>query len=179
MISCLLSVDPGKKYSGVAFFRDGVLVAADRPWPGRNSQLPDVELLLGTVAAVIEWGDQLEPAGYDVAAEWMEMRGRRSPTTYTLPPLWGVGASVAAIAKSRGFEGQLLPVSTWKGPLPKKKHHPMILAALTPAEVAVVVEATGQTLEALIAVQSADASDVVDAVGIGLVALGRDPRKKA
>lgn len=171
----LLSVDPGKRYAGAAMFKDGKLFRCGRPAPGTHAAKPDHELALDTVAAMLEWA-QGSAHRFAVVAEWMVHRGYGNKTGGNLLELCGVAASLVSVARASGFEGVLTPVSEWKGSARKAVHQPWILNSLDPGELAILLRCTGEPESRLRAVASKEASDIVDAVGIGLWALGRDAR---
>ncbi len=63
-----------------------------------------------------------------------------------------------------GWHGELVTPAQWKGAVPKEVHQPRILAALTAAEQGVLDAAkVAPTLK----------NNVVDAIGLGLWAVGR------
>lgn len=171
----LLAVDPGKRYAGCAMFKDGKLFRAGRPAPGEDRQIPDHELALLTIEGCLEWA-QGSAESFGVCAEWMVHRGYGSKTTGTLLELCAVSGALVSIARASGFSGELVPVSTWKGSAKKTIHQPWILDTLNAEELAVLCRCTGESEARLRSVSSGAASDVVDAVGIGLWALGRDAR---
>ena len=169
----ILAVDPGKRYAGVAMFEDGLLVACGRPDPGTRVQAPDHALALMTGEAVVAWADETTEGSWAPVVEWMQHRGYRSKTSHTLSELCAVAGFVLGAAEGSGI---LAPVSEWKSTYPKTVHQPWILSALNAAELAILERATDRSVDQLRAVSQDAASDVVDAVGIGLWAVGRDAR---
>ncbi len=81
----------------------------------------------------------------------------------SMPPaqLADFNASAGQLA---GWYGELVTPDEWKGRVPKDKHQPRIIAALTADERAVLADAK---------VAPSLLNNVIDAIGIGLFAVGR------
>jgi hypothetical protein len=154
----LVALDLGVHAVGLAIFRDGVLVHADtvtatRPRPPARAQREAEAIQLAWIVAATVGPGKQHALALEIPVE--RTGGKRRARTADLISLGIVGgACLAALRPLR-----VVPVSPagWKGTVPKETHQPLIWAALTPAEAATV---RGD-------------HNAVDAVGVGLWALGR------
>jgi hypothetical protein len=160
-MSTLLSIDPGIRGVGLAYFVGPRLVYANYVANPVTSG--------GGPAAWFAMADavysDLKVREYRVdhyVVELMQIYGGRGPgDPNDLLELAGVGSAIGAalpIKRATGWRPR-----TWKGQIPKAVHHPLILAQLEPDEVAAIVEKRKTYVE-----------HVVDAIGIGLYQLERD-----
>ncbi len=161
----LVALDPGKRYSGIALFVGGRLKAAARPAPGEAARCADAELAAMTGRAVVAWARRMAKGPFDAVAEHMVARGASFKTT-SLLELCTVAGWLCGAADS----AQLVPVSTWKSNYKKAVVHGWIAKELDAEEEAVLGAAVAQ-------LNPRERGDVLDAVGIGLWALGRDVRQ--
>jgi hypothetical protein len=162
----LVAVDPGKRYCGMALFVDGRLVAAGRPNPGELARGHDnAELAAMTGRAGVAWARRHSPGPFSVVAEHMVARGASFKTTSLLEL-----CTVAGWICGAGETGRLVTVSEWKSNYKKSVVHGWIAKELTAEEEAVLGAAVAE-------LNPRERGDVLDAVGIGLWALGRDVRR--
>jgi hypothetical protein len=147
-MSTLLAIDPGES-TGFAAFRHGVLSCA---WPATIHAEPIRELgtIRGYDACVIE-RPRFYPGQSKVDANDLIVLALRA----------GILAQAVAATSTR-----FVAPSDWKGQLPKNVCHVRIRAILSPLE-AGILERDTRKLAASVA------HNVLDAVGIGLFALGR------
>jgi len=159
----LLAVDPGKRYAGLALFRGKTLWDAGRPDPGDGVREPNDVLTEMTSRAVVEWARD-RGGRFNCCAEFMQARGRSFKTTSLLEL-----NAVSGWACGAADNGYLVQVKDWKSTYTKA-----MIAAWVARELGSTEE---QLLAGILAPMSPDQrSDVVDAVGIGLWAVGRDVR---
>jgi hypothetical protein len=151
----LVAIDPGLRVMGWAVFNHhGALHAA------RLLRNPD-----NTGRGPATWARmaaQIPDDGTDLAIEYPQIyRGGKADPSDLIELAGVVGACTVARdwAGIRGF----LP-RAWKGQIPKDVHQKRILATLTPAEIEIV-----RALDC----PASLAHNVLDAIGIGLHALGR------
>lgn len=162
-----MSVDPGKWKLGIALW----LVVYD-PLP--PSPVSSLLLTAGTVTApkIREWNPEaVALRTEEVAKRWVTDRGypelwsRRIvvaewPRKYEDRPLYHEACEqLRAVCRKLNtpIRARFAP-STWKGNVPKEQHHARVRKALTLGETQVIRDTTHDTL---------------DAIGIGLYALGR------
>jgi len=155
-VGSLHSLDPGIRGCGVAEFVNSVLVrcAYVVNTVGHGQRVTQQMEMAGEVAAYI--GEC-----HTLVAEWPRVYARdiQKSNANDLLPLCGVVASTATIVRPWSII-EYRP-SEWKGGVPKKAFNDRILSRLSPAELAIVP----------------NDHNVIDAVGIGLKALGRLDRK--
>ena len=143
----LLAIDPGKRYVGFAYFKDGVLLKA---WSSRSKYREINKALRHLQDQNPTWG-----LCDEAAVELMRADGR-TPRYNDLIDVQAVGTALAARAAKRVI---FYSPAQWKPSIPKSVHQKRILSALEPRE--------------LDAWSSKQTKDDVDAVGIGLFHLGR------
>ncbi len=162
MTTPMLSIDPGVRNLGAAAWgADGELLGA------LCSRQPTTTLGLGALAyRHVQEITEAIGGPWDLGImESMVWTGVRATTPQDLIDVQTVGALVVA---SLASEWQLLPPSLWKATIPKEIHHERILAGLTARERAIATTAAARA--------GACAKEVLDAIGIGLYALGRTDR---
>jgi hypothetical protein len=159
LITTLLALDPGIRGIGVAYFDSGVLRYANYlKNPVLEGDGP--EAWFGMADAVYAELKSREMRVDAYACEYPQIYRVSKGDPNALIPLAAVSAACGAVLPIQKCVG-FLP-RQWKGQLKKEKHHPMILAALSEAERATILE-TRKTL----------VHNVIDAVGIGLFYLER------
>ena len=152
----LLAIDPGVHHHGLALFEDRVLIrcAGVRGPAGKDALAVSASLLARLTA---EWADLHWRTRPCVVAELPQDRSQdRVPVGDLISLTCVLGWTLGTI----GRPAYLISPADWKGSIPKSKHQPRIIAALSEAERALIP--TG-----------ALAHNAIDAVGIGLWALGR------
>lgn len=150
----LLAIDPGVHHHGLALFlENGRLLRCGlvRGPAGR----PALAVAAGGLAE--RTADWLVGEGTRVVAEMPQDRGQDRVPPADLIALsvvlgWTLGEMCRPVT--------LISPADWKGSVPKSKHQPRIIAALSGAERALIPS-------------GALAHNAIDAVGIGLWALGR------
>jgi hypothetical protein len=150
----LIAIDPGVKISGWALFAsDGRL---DSCGVARSKSTDDAR-------AAEQQAGQIPTAAVAVV-ELMHPRGddTRSRTAEILRVQW-VGGFLAG---RLGLVARAAPPHEWKGSVPKHIHHPRILARLDDGELRVMDSH-------LSGLSSKVKHNAIDAIGIGLWALGR------
>lgn len=172
----LLAVDPGIRFPAAARFVDGILIAAARtPMNGQWSSWGIGQRCLAVGRSIAAWSTakRADPVTHAII-EWPQVyrKARRKGDPNDLPPLAGVGMAVVALLHT------LYPALVVQSPLPAEVWQQMpkdevgdpwasirgmrIRSRLTAAEFAAVVPS----------------HDAVDAVGLGLWALGRFERAR-
>lgn len=150
----LLAIDPGVHHHGLALFHDdGRLSRCGlvRGPAGRTSLAEGASRL---AYLTDRW---LDERGARVVAELPQDRGQdRVPPADLIALSVVLGWTLGALA----WQTTLISPADWKGSTPKSKHQPRIIAALSPDEAALIPS-------------GALAHNVVDAIGIGLWAVGR------
>lgn len=152
----VLAIDPGTKGIGWARFTPaGTLTEAGL---ARTTAR-------GLHLAAISLSYQI-PKDPEVYVEEMTYRpgDRRSVPRDLLRVQW-IGAAVASAVSSAGIPIPVTPAK-WKGQVPKVIHHPRIVKALTAGEVECMDRGLADVPEGL-------RHNVLDAIGIGLWAVGR------
>lgn len=173
----LLSLDPSIRRSGVALFRDGELVATSVIKMNGTGGIG--QRCLDMSHSIVDWVAGLNARPRVIAIEWPQIyRGTKSKgDPNDLPGLAGVAMAVAGVlsialaARQEKLDVLSYTPAEWTGQLPKSttsdgvKFSPRakrIASHLTDAE--------------LLVWDSTRSHDAVDAIGIGLHALGRmDP----
>ena len=149
----LVAVDPGKFHAGWCRFRGLRLIAAgivrDLPTPW-------------DVAYAVAEASELESADI-VVSESQQAYARGPGNPNDLIPLAYASGGVLALAQPTAIRKNPLP-RQWKGSTEKKIWTARIEAALAPYELA-IIDAIGTTKKYR--------TDVLDAAGLGLWALGR------
>lgn len=156
----VLAVDPGLVVTGLAEFRcgiltevDGVFSTAKQDWPTRLERIGN--RVTRFVAPKDGW----------IVMEWPQVYGqggaKASPRA-----LLDVAAAAGAVAASCGLTKCIrVKPAEWKGQVPKESHNERVLARLSQDEKAV--------FERWVLHGPAKENDVIDAIGIGLWAIGR------
>ncbi len=167
----LISLDPGIRGCGVALFRGGRLEACDYL---KNPVLKgdDVDAVLGMADEVVKWRRLHCPL---VVPEFVF----EHPRVYTISKSKGdpndlmplVGVAYACAGYIAGHKSVRVFPATWKGQLTKEACEARIRSRLDTAELAV--------LDATVHRVGAKAHNAVDAVGIGLHAVGRFAPKRS
>lgn len=177
-IGDLIAVDPSIRSPGVALFRAGVLVAADRVKIDEDVHELEIGMRCARVAAdIVRWSMEVRASPRFLVVEWPVIYpGRRAKAGRQVKPkdiltLAGVAGAVAGIfgaALAHRGVGLLVKSPTpaeWVGQLPKatdgdpleSPRGGLIASVLSPAELALVPKK----------------HDAVDAVGLGLWGLNR------
>jgi hypothetical protein len=166
----LVAVDPALRSSGLAIFRDGVLVHASRV---KSPSPDDVAVCALTMAQSIA-NFVPRDSRIHVAIEWPQIyRGPRAQgDPNDLPALAAVGVSVAALL---GASVQSFTPRDWAGQVPKATKGN---CKESPRAKRIRSRLSGPELAVWEALRSGD-HDAVDAIGIGLHALGRGPASRA
>jgi hypothetical protein len=150
-VETLLAIDPGKKKLGWAFFSAGVLVRCGL------SRIDGIDTL-GRLAVIHAL--QLPCATRGIVELMTVYPGEGKSAPSDLLDVATVGAEVAG--RKCDFVEYVRP-RDWKGQVPKEIHHPRIRERLESYELVVAKGAN---------------HDTMDAIGLGLHALGRlTPRK--
>jgi hypothetical protein len=169
----LLAIDPSIRSPGVALFRAGKLVVAARVTFPIDATQNDAERCLAAADAIAGWANQMGARPDAIAFEWPQVYAREKSKgdPNQLIPMAGVdlalatGFTIAAAMRKSRLRVLCYKPADWIGQLPKAtrgsaKSSPRaqrILSRLDAAEVAALP----------------DQHDAIDAVGIGLHALGR------
>jgi hypothetical protein len=175
----MLALDPGLNHPAAALFRGGILVSAERVKVGTGlTDLPTAERCVRVAAAVVRWGMGLNMNPRWLVVEWPQIyrasKSKGDPNDLT--PLAGIGSALAgmlsvALSPRDIYLGVLSPTpAEWAGQVPKsEKGDPWksprgarVRSRLSEAEVTAVLPS----------------HDAVDAVGLGLWALGRFEPKR-
>jgi hypothetical protein len=179
----ILALDPGLNSPGIAIFREGVLLRADRANTSEHASLPDgerwlrVARVLAAFAAKYTGGTNALTVIFE-RPQWYQ-RGKSKGDPNQLVGIAGVAANLTGILSCRYHVSVSSPTpAEWIGQLPKtcracganKKKCPecrgsawetprgrFIRKRLSESELALVP----------------DQNDAIDAVGLGLFALGR------
>ena len=150
-MTILVAIDPGAKHLGWARFVDGVLSTcglSKASMPGAHAD------------NVCEGSKHDRPDVVIVE----QMSPRDLPNEADLLRVTETGCYVAGTLQPSTF--RLVPARTWKGSVPKDIHHRRVRAKLSPVELARLergLEGVAPRLQ----------HNVLDAVGIGLYAVGR------
>lgn len=169
----LLAVDPSIRSPGAALFRDGVLIAVARIGVTRDMRHSHAQAALSAADAVASWCTAVGGRPAILACEWPQIytasKSKGDPNDLiAMAALNGALAAVmqiAAIMRRGSFEVRSFLPAEWIGQVPKATRGKAsaspramrIHSRLSPAELAIVP----------------DQHDAIDAVGIGLHALGR------
>lgn len=167
-MTTLLAVDPGLRYPAAAVFQGGVLVKASRvKLKGINTKTPILERCRVIALSIVDWA-QVTPD--IIVSEYPQVytRDKSKGDPNQLIPLAAIGACLAGLFPST----QIISPKPrdWTGNIPKSEDGDpwasargrRIWGRLTPAERSCVVPS----------------HDSVDAVGLGLYALGRFERRR-
>lgn len=162
----LLSVDPGATYCGCAAWVDGVLVGVERVVGSGRARGRGVDPAALARKVWAWWSDAVGlpsadvgvPAFSLVVEDQQDYPGRGGRTA-DLDRLRAVVRRLAIVPPYRELRPR---PGAWKAGVPKDVHHRRVLAALRPAERRTISEA-GRL----------DDGDVLDAVALGLWAVGR------
>ena len=147
----MISIDPGTKVLGEAF------------WIGGKLEGCGVIRTEGRTLGEKISGLPTRDGGQDLAVcELMDANGLRVPAN----DLIAVQAVGCVYAARMAREVKLVLPRTWKGNVPKRIHHPRIRAALSPDERDILQIG-------LDTAPKGHHKEILDAVGIGLWALGR------
>lgn len=157
----ILAIDPGVHHHGLALFLDDgrLFRCALMPGPG-GRRVPLAVAAAGLAVRTKNWADAwwggvVVPAR--IVAELPQDRGQaRVPPADLIALSVVLGWTLGAL----GEPATLISPSEWKGSTPKAQHQPRIIAALSAEEAAMIPS-------------GALAHNVIDAVGIGLWAVGR------
>lgn len=162
----LVAIDPSIRSAGVAVFSDGLLVAATAIKMPRDAVGKGLGTRVDAMArAIAEWLD-LDAAGCTVVYEWPQVyRAAKSPgDPNDLIALSAVGA--AACAFLGAAEIRTPTPAEWAGQLPKVKATASALGSPRALRIR-------SRLSSAEAQHLTTSHDLIDAVGIGLWALGR------
>lgn len=170
----LVAVDPSIVSAGVAVFHDGELCAAACLREKADGR--DVVSRAVSIARRVErfvGGDQIDAK---LVVEWPQVyqRGRSKGDPNALTPLAAVAGACAALLPTA--EPHAIRPRDWKGQIPKPKGKASYIvetrsrAALTAVETVVFDQARNRVGKV--------PTDVSDAVGLGLWALGRAFRRR-
>lgn len=169
LVDNLLSVDPGIRHSGVAYFRDGKL-----EWAGlvvNTEKTGNGAKACSRMAWAIDLAAQNRPGVVSaLAVEFPRIYATRirQGTTREDPndllALAGVVSALAAVIYCDDVTSYA--PSDWKGQLDKGAGNARVLARLSDEERTKIVEAGART------------HNIIDAIGIGLHHLGRLDRKR-
>lgn len=141
----LISIDPGVKYYAWATWVSGRLTNA-----GADILADDFQRCAVVDTLVVE-----KPQVY-------QTRSAKGPAS----DLIDLAISVGRIIVTHPHDQLLTPLPReWKGQIPKAVHHTRIAMALTEAEKKIVLDACDKN--------KSRTKDIMDAVGLGLWALGR------
>lgn len=162
MSSLCVSVDPGKWKMGVAGSHQAMMVWASpvyvsRPW----SQTKAVKAVLDAVEAYFG----TVPPTWHIEHPQVYGGMGRAASKKDVKALEDLAGRFRRELKPLGVKVVLLRPHAWKGNVTKEVHHRRIRRALTPAEVVLLDRDYGDAH-----------SDVWDAIGIELFALGRTGR---
>lgn len=170
-----LSIDPGVWELGwcASFGHRAVLAGCSKIPKANRARDPDL------IAVAAQHGEHIRRMlalggwilefnhGSTIWVESMELRATDGlAVSRDLMNVQTVGVALACLLCGRAGTAKAVPVSTWKGSVPKSIHHPRILAALDPNERRIVdaaCKAAGKT----------NAKEVLDAVGIFLHSVRR------
>ena len=176
----LLAVDPGAAHPAAALFRGGKLIAAERVVLEEMTKLSPLDRSVRIAHAVLRWVVGREGRPRYLVCEWPQVyrpgKGKGDPNDLIL--IAGIAGSIAgalAMAVAIGAEERSLVVSSptpgeWAGQVPKSTTGDPWASAR-----GIRIRSRLSDSEALCVVPSHDA---VDAVGIGLYALGRFERRR-
>ena len=160
----LLSVDPGATYCGCAAWVDGVLVGVERVVGSGRARGRGVDPAALARKVWAWWVETVRdpllqhPEAYLVVEDQQDYPGRGARTA-DLDRLRAVVRHLAIVPPHRELRPR---PGAWKAGVPKAVHHRRALAALWPTERRTISEA-GRL----------DDGDVLDAVALGLWAVGR------
>lgn len=173
----LLAVDPSIRSSGVAIFRDGSLAASTVVRvKASDSNIGARSLVMAH--AIVEWVAREKARPRIVALEWPQIyRGAKSKgDPNDLPGLAGVAMAVAGVlsislaARHEALEVLAYTPHEWAGNLPKNKT--VEGARMSPRAKRIMSRLDDDELR-LEAWTATNSHDAIDAIGIGLYALGR------
>jgi len=160
----LLAIDPGIRGCGVAVFEDGNLVSCayvKNPFGAGD----DPNAVLGMAHAVTKWSLPVETCVFEHPRIYTAAKSKGDNND--LMPLVAIGYLVAA---RYAVQTRVYP-HEWKGQMPKEVCAARIRNRLTAQELDV--------LDRCLTKAGAKGHNTVDAVGIGLHAVGRFSPKKA
>lgn len=154
----ILAIDPGVHHHGLALFKEQRLIhcglVRGPAGPPTRRHVPLAVAAGGLAGRTAEW---LDGWGARVVAELPQDRGQdRVPPADLIALSVVLGWTLGALAG----QATLISPADWKGSTPKAKHQPRIIAALSAEEAALIPS-------------GALAHNVIDAIGIGLWAVGR------
>lgn len=172
-MSDLLALDPGIVSPGAALFRGGTLIAAARIKYAPTMTLNDAQRCIEAADHVMAWGHKVGAQPSVLAFEWPQVygegKGKGNPNQ--LLPMVGVNLSVAtaymiaAYTRKLTFEIRSYTPAEWIGQLPKTTRGK---ASSSPRATRILSRLDVDERAAV-----PDQHDAIDAVGIGLHALGR------
>lgn len=171
----LLAIDPSIRRAGVALFREGVLVAVTTVKIA-GSEAPMGQRCLNMGHEIVEWVAGLDARPRVIAVEWPQIyRATKSPgDPNDLVGLAGVAMAVAGVlsialaARHERLDVLSYTPAEWTGQLPKSTKSDGV--KFSPRAKRIASHLTDDELQVWDTTRSHDA---IDAVGIGLHALGR------
>ena len=147
----VIGIDPGK-HTGWAHFQDGLLVSA--------ASITETEMLIAPPLTIIG------PAIVIIEVPRVYPRGGKGDPN-DLIDLAVLAGTIQGwyVSRAPGIATRLVAPRTWKGTVPKPIHNERVLAALTPAERALLPKRPrAKTFD----------HNMLDAVGLGLFQLKRE-----
>lgn len=173
--SDLLAVDPSIRSPGAALFRDGVLIRSARVGVTKDTSISQAERAIMAADAVAAWCHACGGAPTTLAFEWPQVysqaEGKSKGDPNDLIAMAAVngalacGMQIACVMRRQQLKILCYKPAEWIGQLPKttrgkaseSPRAKRIYSRLEPAELELVP----------------DQHDAIDAIGIGLFALGR------
>lgn len=169
-MSALIAIDPSTTCTGLAVFEGGKLVRTFALKGSKKLVLGDRCLALAHEAAgvVVPW--QRMGGTIDVVSEWPQVYSDGDVDPNDLPAIAGiaVGAAVACHARSL----VVYKPKEWTGTIPKKVDGKLLKKYVHTSPRAKRILSRLDEAE-VVAFHNADTNDEIDAIGIGLHALGR------
>ena len=169
----LLALDPGIVSPGAALFRNGKLVAAAQVKFAPTMSYNAAQRCIEAADAVMAWGRKVGANPVAITFEWPQIysegKGKGNPNQLT--PMVGVNLSVAtaymiaAAMRKQAFDIKCYTPAEWIGQLPKSTRG----RASSSPRAARILSRLDDDERAVVP----DQHDAIDAVGIGLHALGR------
>lgn len=171
----LLAVDPSVRSSGIALFKDGILIHAARVTVKPNKHSCGAQRCMDMVWAIEEKVTKVKNSIHlnqrvtTVVFEWPRTYPNQKTPPNDLFPLAGIGMALYGLHSDGAEVHSYLP-QEWSGGVPKSKTG------------SALVSARGKRISGILCAEEKalvpDQHDILDAVGLGLFHLGRMERKR-
>ena len=169
----LISIDPGYKACGIAYFIDGNLEAASLVSVPSSSSIDPTEQFAKVGEAVADYVRSVGVGkSFDLAIEYPQQYARSPAPRESVQKLVGVIGSISSAlqAQTGGLSVKVTSYTpqSWKGQVPKEIMNNRVLGRLLETELSCLPEYSKSKMH-----------NVLDAIGIGLKHLKRLELKRA